>query len=681
MKLKHWFFLLVAACLLVTSAGCKNAFGAGSEDEYTTYPSLSNEEFYGEPELIVRATIDVVKKQYTTDPTKSATGKTAEVTVYNILISDVYKGRLGDEPPPIFHVKIYNTEEEPFYLTVGEEYILGLAYIKEADDEYGDGGGYVIIGPRRWTFHFGANGSEYFNYDHYGNSKNWESIQTLLDELEKQQQLPEPEPQPVVEPKYKVDGIKKDASITDALREQFYELYRTWRVDAMFEFSPEKPMELETFKYYCAYFVTDEEKSYVDMGVSYTGAAVERIAKRFGMTYGLKEDDAVFVKAGSLLSIPFAELIGYKEEKVNGKTLVTARCINYSFNDYQYSDQEHIEASETYSARKEMIIKGKVTGYDYYTIQDFSFYTEDGKTPTQFVSAMTYSPESLADGYQTLPEFVPAKTEAAQKPTEEKQPEVTAPVTATVVFDETPELERIGDCLFYYGIKEFHPVLNGKKAAELREIAKTNNIAGYDVFKQGKADEKKGLCEYSGSYETGSVYGLKKEGYKYPTYTIMKMEGVGHSFYLVYPTKTGYKASYDQMLLMNADEDDTVVISSKELAEITDGVYFMGIQRFTPTIDGKRVNFEELLKNDPQAEEKLLKQAEADAKKKLCKKDGFNDGGTVFYEYKDYTIFKFHAFDSETEDPNDYLEALVISPARPNYEELFNRLFRGLVYM
>lgn len=404
MKLKQWFFLLLAAILLLTSAGCKNVFSAGSTDEYISYLGLSDEEFYGEPELILRTTIDVIKQQYTTDPTESASGKTAEVTVYNLIIHEVYRGYLGEEMPGIFPVKIYNTEKDPFYLTVGEEYVLGLSFWTEKGDEYGDGGGYVIIGPRRWTFHKGTNGSEYFNYDQMGNSKNWSSIQTLLDELEELRQ-PDPEPQPTPEPTYKVDGIKKDPTITDAQREQFYELYRTWRVDAMTEFSPEKPMELELFKYYCAYFVTDEEKTYVDMGVNYTGAAVERIAKRFGTTYGLKEDEAVFVKSGSLLSIPFAEVIQYKKETVDGKTLVTARCIDYSFNDYQYSDQAHIEASETYSDRKEMVLKGNVTGYDYYVITDFSFYTEDGVTPTQFVSCMDYSPEALADGYQTLPEF------------------------------------------------------------------------------------------------------------------------------------------------------------------------------------------------------------------------------------------------------------------------------------
>ncbi len=206
-------------------------------------------------------------------------------------------------------------------------------------------------------------------------------------------------------PRYTVDENWKDSSITGAQREQFFELVKEWRVDAMYEFTPEKPMELELFKYYCAYFVTDEEKTYVDMGVTYPGSAIERIAKRFGVTYGLKDDESVFLKAGSLRDLPFAELIQYKEEQVDGKTLVTARCIDYDIPEYRYLDWDLVETTDNYASYKAMILAGDVTGYEYYTIFDFSFYTEDGKTPTQFVSYASYSPESIFDGSYPMPEF------------------------------------------------------------------------------------------------------------------------------------------------------------------------------------------------------------------------------------------------------------------------------------
>ncbi|MBQ6824085.1 MAG: hypothetical protein IJP27_05495 [Clostridia bacterium] len=195
-----------------------------------------------------------------------------------------------------------------------------------------------------------------------------------------------------------------NAGITDELRRQFFDLVVEYRVDAMYEFSPEKPMELEWFKWYCAYFVAEEDKEYVSGGVNYRGKAVEEIAERFGMTYGLKDDDVVFVKASSLRDLPFAELIGYRRETVEGRTLVTARCVGYYFADYYYNDR--VETELSYPARREAVIKGEKTDHDGNEIVfDFSFYTEDGVTPTQFVSFQDYPKWALDDGTLKLPEF------------------------------------------------------------------------------------------------------------------------------------------------------------------------------------------------------------------------------------------------------------------------------------
>lgn len=207
------------------------------------------------------------------------------------------------------------------------------------------------------------------------------------------------------EKKPQIDPDWKDPSITEEQRRWFYDLAREYRVDAMalYGFEPGKPMDLQLFAYYCAYFMKEEDKTYVDMGVNYSGKAVEEIAKRFGVTYGLKDDDQVFVKAGSLLDIPFIELVQYREEVVDGKTLVTARCINYWFN--RYNGDDRVESRETYPADRAMILKGKVEGYDGYEVIDISFYTEDGKTPSQFVSGSCIRYYSIEDGSMTVSAF------------------------------------------------------------------------------------------------------------------------------------------------------------------------------------------------------------------------------------------------------------------------------------
>ena len=215
------------------------------------------------------------------------------------------------------------------------------------------------------------------------------------------QVLEDPQEEPHVDPK--LDPQWKDPSITDEQRRWFFDFAKEYRIDAMYDFDQEHPMELDWFKFYCAYFVKEEDKTYVNMGVNYSGKAVEEIAERFGITYGLADDDQVFVKAGSLLDRPFAELIQYKKEKVDGKTLITARCINYGFN--RYIGDDAVESRATYPADRAMILKGEVKGFDRYSIIDVAFYTEDGKAPSQFVSAMEYHMFSIEDGSVTVPKF------------------------------------------------------------------------------------------------------------------------------------------------------------------------------------------------------------------------------------------------------------------------------------
>ncbi len=201
----------------------------------------------------------------------------------------------------------------------------------------------------------------------------------------------------------KLDPQWKDPSITDAQRRWFFDLVKEYRIDAMYDFDAEHPMELDWFKYYCAYFVKEEDKTYVDMGVSYSGKAVEEIAERFGVTYGLADDDQVFVKAGSLLDYPFAELIQYKKEVVDGKTLITARCINYGFD--RYNGDDVVESRMTFPNDRAMVLKGEVRGFQRYEVTDVAFYTEDGKTPSQFVWCKDYPQFAIEDGSMTVPEF------------------------------------------------------------------------------------------------------------------------------------------------------------------------------------------------------------------------------------------------------------------------------------
>ncbi len=215
------------------------------------------------------------------------------------------------------------------------------------------------------------------------------------------QEFENPDEEPHADPK--IDPQWKDPSITDEQRRWFFDLVKEYRIDAMYDFDAEHPMELDWFKYYCSYFVKDEDKRQENGKLFYKGRAVEEIAKWFGMSYGLKDEEGVTLKVGSLLDDPFAELIQYKEEKVDGKTLITARCINYGFDRYMSNDR--VESELNYPTDRAMVLKGEVQGFQRYYVTDVAFYTEDGKTPTQFIYAKDYPQWSIEDGSMTVPEF------------------------------------------------------------------------------------------------------------------------------------------------------------------------------------------------------------------------------------------------------------------------------------
>lgn len=679
MKLKRILSLLLTGLLLFSFTACRRP-----QEIFASTLPLSDEEFYREPMLIVRASVINLKKEFFTHPDDDL--HNAHVTTYDISISEIFKGSDGVELPFDAQVHLLNGEglsekqyqkiKNPFLLEVGKEYILGLSFPEEP---YLELGGYVIENQHLWTFALNRDGL-YENMDQGANHKTFDLI-TLKEKITALYHY-EPENKPVV-PLYTVDESIKDPTITAEQREQFFEFVQKWRVDAMYEFTPEKPMELELFKYYCAYFVTEEEKSLTDMGVNYTGAAIERIAKWFGTTYNLKDDELVFLKAGSLRDLPFAELIQYKEEKVDGKTLVTARCIQYSFPEYYYMDWSQVSQMESYAGHKRMILDGYVSsGYETYSVFDFSFYTEDGKTPTQFVAYNCYYPESFDKGFP-LPDFIPGENaESNQKEPAETtpEPEVDPLPQVTVVRDETPELEKLASGVFYYGIKEFYPALKNEENVELRELLKTNLLAPYDIYTRGKEEAEKGLCQCFETQVLGSSH-LDMEICRYPEYMVTKLSGNLGGFWLISTPGVNADFLYNQMVLMNAPEDAVIIRSTGWLDQKADQVYYFQIQRFFPTIDGKRVDFEELLNNDPNAVDKLLKQADQDAKKEICTEAQKYDGGTTSYIYKDYRIVNFHASipDIENPDNHEYLEGLVIGSPEMEYNTVYDMLMRDFM--
>ena len=215
-------------------------------------------------------------------------------------------------------------------------------------------------------------------------------------------QMPEPE-------EY---TIPKDSNITDDQRNAFFELVKEYRIDYLPYFKEgEKPTVEDTIWLIVVRFrdecVTKNDRLYIPKELA------NRVGKAyFNVDFELKED--LLVPTGEVNVHPMAELIGYEKETVDGKTIVTARFMKYYFEsfsslqlpedvlrnygpieeaapDIQAYYEETKKNLTIYEEWKNKIVTGQlktIKGIDFY--QEVKYYTEDGITPTEFISRNEY---------------------------------------------------------------------------------------------------------------------------------------------------------------------------------------------------------------------------------------------------------------------------------------------------
>ena len=185
--IKKILSVLCIAVILCTGASCKKELL--TFDEYGTEARFLDEDFFGIPDLILRATVEEEKEVYFTNPKdkrKDDDGRVyqnAQVTVYRLKVEEIYKGTWAEEElllkifngkgmsPELFLTgkdDKYVLQEKPesYYLESGKEYILGLSVMSpEMEATFGDDGGFIVrYGPKVWCFTADENGV-YSNLD------------------------------------------------------------------------------------------------------------------------------------------------------------------------------------------------------------------------------------------------------------------------------------------------------------------------------------------------------------------------------------------------------------------------------------------------------------------------------------------------------------------------------------
>ncbi|PWM38456.1 MAG: hypothetical protein DBX52_06930 [Clostridiales bacterium] len=166
MKIRKVLLLITALAVLLTLSACRREKYYVSSEALETV--MSDELYFGVPDYIVRGTVTKMVEEYFTAP-DGPSYENAHVTVYELEITESYKGTLSEETVLLkiinggglsVNMYLYGEDgdyilEEPvdiFSLEPGQEYLLGLGVLNpEKFQTYGETEGYVVRLGKHWA--------------------------------------------------------------------------------------------------------------------------------------------------------------------------------------------------------------------------------------------------------------------------------------------------------------------------------------------------------------------------------------------------------------------------------------------------------------------------------------------------------------------------------------------------
>ncbi len=205
-------------------------------------------------------------------------------------------------------------------------------------------------------------------------------------------------------------GGAEDSAITPEQRAYFQEFCRRYKVSVMREFSKGEKLSLEYDLIYYILSMRKNEIQYSDeppFNFLY-GETVEEVAALFGWSYDLDPREKVTWDAGELpAEHALCELVAYREEEQDGKTLVTVKLkghngyfhgetpetydfnyvvgAEYSPNQLAIYDVMKKENCTYYEAACKLVEQGNFPE-QAEEIYHLAYYKETEKTPLQFIS-------------------------------------------------------------------------------------------------------------------------------------------------------------------------------------------------------------------------------------------------------------------------------------------------------
>ncbi len=172
---------------------------------------------------------------------------------------------------------------------------------------------------------------------------------------------------------------KRDKSITNELREIYFDFVTDYRVDAIPEFSEGELPDVQKMKLYTAHYEPYlSEPDDIPVGSD----KIKQVAKDlFGIENITNDDTDYIVKLGDLNELPYSELIQFSKEDTDNGTIITA-----TVGIRRYYDTYTIERYDDHRYLRKIIIEGNEWMPYFYRICKFKYIAkDDGVTPEKFI--------------------------------------------------------------------------------------------------------------------------------------------------------------------------------------------------------------------------------------------------------------------------------------------------------
>jgi len=173
---------------------------------------------------------------------------------------------------------------------------------------------------------------------------------------------------------------KRDKTITNEMRETYFDFVIDYRVDAMPEFSEGELPDSKNIKLYALHLIGPNYSEPDNMPIDIE--EVQKAAKdRFGIDNIKNEDMDYAVSVTDLTELPYAELIGYNSEQTDKSTVITA-----TVGIYRPYEEYTVEFQHSLEYYRNKIIEGNEYKPYFYRICIFKYIAkDDGVTPEKFI--------------------------------------------------------------------------------------------------------------------------------------------------------------------------------------------------------------------------------------------------------------------------------------------------------